>query len=53
LCAIGLPLVWASFVAGTIVGSPPLAVAQAALQAGSLLLLFTAEARAWLRGRGA
>jgi hypothetical protein len=53
LCANGLPLVWASFTAGTIVGSPPLAVAQAALQAGSLLLLFTVEARAWLRGGGA
>jgi hypothetical protein len=53
LCAIGLPLVWASFAAGTIVGSPPLAVAQAGLQAGSLLLLFTGEARAWLRASGA
>jgi hypothetical protein len=52
LCAIGLPMVWASFAAGTIVGWPPLALAQAALQAGSLLLLFTWEARAWLRGGG-
>jgi hypothetical protein len=49
LCAIGLPLVWASFATGMIVGSPPLAIAQATLQAGSLLLLFTSEARAWLR----
>jgi hypothetical protein len=39
--------------AGTIVGSPLLAIAQAALQAGSLLLLFTGEAQAWLRGGGA
>ncbi len=50
LCAIGLPLVWASFAAGTIVGSVPLAALQAALQAGSLLLLFTGEARGWLAG---
>jgi hypothetical protein len=53
LCAIGLPLVWASFAAGTIAGSPPLAVGQVALQAGSLLLLFTGEARRWLRGGAA
>jgi hypothetical protein len=49
LCGIGLPLVWASFAAGTIVGSPPLAIVQAALQAGSLLLLFTEQARRWLK----
>lgn len=52
LCAIGLPLVWASFAGGTLVGSAPLAAAQAALQAGSLALLFTSEARAWLKGGG-
>lgn len=50
LCAVGLPLVWGSFVAGRIAGSPTLAAAQAAMQVGSLALLFTREARAWLRG---
>jgi hypothetical protein len=48
LCAIGLPLVLASVAAGNVVGSPGLALVQACLQVGSLALLFTAEARAWL-----
>ena len=50
LCAIGVPLVIASMEAGTIVGSVPLAIVQAALQVGSLGLLFTREAREWLGG---
>jgi hypothetical protein len=52
LCLIGLPLMWGSFEAGRIVGSTALAAAQAAMQAGSLVLLFTKGARAWLAPRG-
>jgi hypothetical protein len=50
LCAIGLPLFFASLGRGTIVGWAPLALGQAALQVVSLSLLFTREAREWLRG---
>ena len=53
LCAIGVPLVVGGIEAGTIVGSVPLALLQAALQVGSLALLFTREARDWLGRREA
>ena len=51
LCAIGLPLVLASVAEGTIVGWVPVALLQAALQVASLALLFTREAREWVRVR--
>ena len=50
LCAIGLPLFFVSLGRGTMVGWLPLALGQAALQVGSLALLFTHEAREWLKG---
>lgn len=50
LCVIGLPLFFGALGRGTIVGWLPLALGQAALQVGSLALLFTREARDWLRG---
>jgi hypothetical protein len=52
LCAVGLPLMAVSIGRGTVVGSPALAFLQAALQVGSLALLFTASARKWLAGGG-
>ena len=51
LCLMGLPLVWGSYLAGRIVGSPLLAAAQTAMQVGSLALLFTGEARGFLKGQ--
>jgi hypothetical protein len=50
LCAMGLPMMIGSYLRGSIVGSLPLALLQAALQVGSLALLFTARARKWLAG---
>lgn len=52
LCAIGLPMIVASYERGSIVGSLPLALVQAALQVGSLALLFTPSARKWLAANG-
>ena len=49
LLLIGLPLFVMSGVEGTLTGSPWLALVQAALQAGSLALLITREARQWLQ----
>lgn len=51
LLAIGLPLFLISLARGTIVGSPALALAQAALQAVSVAMLFDAAAREWVRTR--
>ncbi|MDQ4087622.1 MAG: hypothetical protein M3177_06405 [Pseudomonadota bacterium] len=48
LLLIGLPSVLVSFLRGTLIGSPLLALVQAALQAGAVALLFTGSARAWL-----
>lgn len=47
----GLPLLLLSLVRGSVVGWAPLALVQAALQAGSIALLFTPSAREWLRQR--
>jgi hypothetical protein len=52
LCAMGLPMMLGSYMRGSIVGSLPLALLQAALQVGSLALLFTGSARKWLAGGG-
>ena len=52
LCALGLPLMLASYERSTIIGSLPLAIVQAGLQVASLGLLFTAAARKWLAGAG-
>ncbi len=48
LLLIGLPSVLVSFLRGTLVGSPLIALAQAALQAAAVTLLFTSSAKAWL-----
>ena len=50
LLLIGLPLFLVSAARGTLVGSAALGFLQAALQAASVSLLFTASARQWLSG---
>jgi predicted membrane channel-forming protein YqfA (hemolysin III family) len=50
LAVIGLPIFLVGLEQGTVVGSTFLALAQAALQVGSLFYLFTREAKAWLAG---
>jgi hypothetical protein len=50
LLLLGLPLFLISVSRGTLVGWPSLAFLQAALQAGSICLLFSASSRDWLAG---
>jgi len=50
LLLLGLPMFFISMGRGTIVGWGMLALFQAALQVGSIALLFTRSAREWLTG---
>ena len=52
LLLAGLPMFFVGIGRGTIVGWEMLALVQAALQAGSIALLFTRSAREWLAGGG-